>query len=84
MKVIYIAEPILSTKADKLVAVEVLSRVYSETGMLLSTQMVLSNIATTMKINLLKAQLNAIVKLKTFLNIMIYCALFMLITILDV
>lgn len=37
MEVIYIAEPIISTNTNKLIAVELLSRFYSKTGVPLST-----------------------------------------------
>ncbi len=38
MEVIYIVEPIISTSTNKLIAVEVLSRFYSNEGAILSTQ----------------------------------------------
>lgn len=79
MEVVYIAEPIISTNINKLIAVEVLSRFYSKTGIPLSTQMVLSMFTTTMKINLLKSQIKEIIK-EIFSNVMGYCALLMLIT----
>ena len=41
MEVIYIVEPIISTSTNKLIAVEVLSRFYSNEGAILSTQKVL-------------------------------------------
>lgn len=41
MEVIYIAEPIIDTEINKLIAVEVLSRFYSKTGIHLSTQNVI-------------------------------------------
>lgn len=40
MEVIYIVEPIISTSTNKLIAVEVLSRFYSNEGAILSTQKV--------------------------------------------
>lgn len=79
MEVIYIAEPIISTNTNKLIAVEVLSRFYSKTGVSLSTQRVLSTFTTTMKINLFKSQIKALVT-EIFLNVMKHCALLMLIT----
>lgn len=66
MEVIYIAEPIISTNTNKLIAVEVLSRFYSTTGVPLSTQRVLSTFTTTMKINLLKSQIKAIISHRDF------------------
>ncbi|MVW02141.1 EAL domain-containing protein [Escherichia coli] len=66
MEVIYIAEPIISTNTNKLIAVEVLSRFYSKTGVPLSTQRVLSTFTTTMKINLLKSQIKAIISHRDF------------------
>lgn len=66
MEVVYIAEPVLSPDTNKLIAVEVLSRFYSESGCSLSTQMVLSMFTSTMKINLLNSQFNAIVKFRDF------------------
>lgn len=66
MEVIYIAEPIISTNINKLIAVEVLSRFYSKTGVPLSTQRVLSMFTTTMKINLLKSQIKEIINHRDF------------------
>ncbi|SQL37665.1 EAL domain-containing protein [Escherichia coli] len=80
MEVIYIAEPIISTNTNKLIVVELLSRFYSKTGVPLSTQRVLSTFTTTMKINLLKSQIKAIISHRDFLNVMKHCALLMLIT----
>lgn len=80
MEVIYIAEPIISTNINKLIAVELLSRFYSKTGVPLSTQRVLSMFTTTMKINLLKSQIKEIINHSFFSNIMEYCVLLMLIT----
>lgn len=66
MEVIYIAEPIISTNTNKLIAVELLSGFYSKTGVPLSTQRVLSTFTTTMKINLLKSQIKAIISHRDF------------------
>lgn len=66
MEVVYIVEPIISTNINKLIAVEVLSRFYSKTGISLSTQMVLSMFTTTMKINLLKSQIKEIINQRDF------------------
>ncbi|ENH3186212.1 EAL domain-containing protein [Escherichia coli] len=66
MEVIYIAEPIISTNINKLIAVELLSRFYSKTGVPLSTQKVLSMFTTTMKINLLKSQIKEIINHRVF------------------
>ncbi|EOS9161636.1 EAL domain-containing protein [Escherichia coli] len=66
MEVIYIVEPIISTSTNKLIAVEVLSRFYSNEGAILSTQKVLGIFTSKMKINLLKSQLNTIIKYKYF------------------
>lgn len=66
MEVIYIAEPIIDTEINKLIAVEVLSRFYSKTGIHLSTQKVLSMFTATMKISLLKSQIKAIIKHRDF------------------
>ena len=56
MEVIYIVEPIISTSTNKLIAVEVLSRFYSNEGAILSTQKVLGMFTSKMKINLLKSR----------------------------
>ncbi len=69
MEVIYIAEPIISTDINKLIAIKVLSRFYSPKGHLLSTERVLSIFTTTMKINLVKSQINTIIKHRDFLNV---------------
>lgn len=66
MEVIYIAEPIISTSTNKLIAVEVLSRFRSKDGVALPTQRVLGMFTNKMKINLLKSQLNTIMKYKCF------------------
>ncbi|MDX5693442.1 hypothetical protein [Escherichia coli] len=66
MEVIYIAEPIISTNINKLIAVELLSRFYSKTGVPLSTQRVLSMFTTAMKINLLKSQIKEIINHRDF------------------
>ncbi|WP_089590108.1 EAL domain-containing protein [Escherichia coli] len=66
MEVIYIAEPIISTSTNKLIAVEVLSRFHSKNGATLPTQRVLGMFTNKMRINLLKSQLDAIVKYKSF------------------
>ncbi|EES7150222.1 TPA: EAL domain-containing protein [Escherichia coli] len=68
MEVIYIAEPIISTSTNKLIAVEVLSRFRSKDGVALPTQRVLGMFTNKMKINLLKSQLNTIMKYKYFLK----------------
>ena len=66
MEVIYIVEPIISTSTNKLIAVEVLSRFSSNEGVILSTQKELGMFTSKMKINLLKSQLNTIIKYKYF------------------
>ena len=66
MGVYFIVEPIVDIKNNKLVAVEVLSRFYTQSGEQLSTQHTFLRLSSAMKINILQQQIKSIAEQKSF------------------
>ncbi|MCZ0558488.1 EAL domain-containing protein [Escherichia coli] len=64
--VYFIVEPIVDIKNNKLVAVEVLSRFYTQSGEQLSTQHTFLRLSSAMKINILQQQIKSIAEQKSF------------------
>jgi len=64
--VYFIVEPIINKKNNKLVAVEVLSRFYTQSGEQLSTQHTFLRLASAMKINILQQHIRFITELQSF------------------